>query len=513
MFRRPNPRANRCADQHADQHPDSRAYRNAYPCADQHADSRACRNTDPCADQHADSRAYRNAYPCADQHADSRACRNTDPCADQHADSRACRNTDPCADQHADSRAYRNAYPCADQHTDSPAPTATPTPAPTSTPTLAPAATPTPAPTSTPTLAPTATPTPAPTSTPTPVAQLSAVEVYAQVSPSIPFIQTPTGTGSGVLIEGGYVITNYHVVWPYEVVRVVFPDDKVLQNVPVVGWDSMTDLAVLGPVNVSAQPLKLEDGESLAPGSELFLIGYPAEVDEFPEPTITRGILSRVREWERLGMTYLQTDAAIAGGQSGGALVNSQGEVVGISTFRFTDAGFGLATSGYDDAPIVERLIHGGGTPESSGRRLPTGLGAFEFNIDLANLWDARSFVFDGAAGTILQVEIDGTGDGVFQVSDPFGVIQEVDESSTGIESGAVELLVDGIHFLQVEMLTKEPSTFRVSTNIRIKPFRDPDDGQAITVGDTVAGNLDFSSDWDWYSIRLEEGETVTDFH
>ena len=333
--------------------------------------------------------------------------------------------------------------------------------------------------------------------------------MYAQVSPSIPFIQTPTGTGSGVLIEGGYVITNYHVVWPYETVRVVFPDDTVLQNVPVVGWDSMTDLAVLGPVNVSAQPLKLEDGESLAPGSELFLIGYPAEVDEFPEPAITRGILSRFREWERLGMTYLQTDAAIAGGQSGGALVNSLGEVIGISTFSFSEAGFGLATSAADNAPIVERLIHGGGTPESSGRRLPTGLGAFEFNIDLANLWDARSFVFDGAAGTILQVEIDGTGDGVFQVSDPFGVIQEVDESSTGIESGAVELLVDGIHFLQVEMLTKEPSTFRVSTNIRIKPFRDPDDGQAITVGDTVAGNLDFSSDWDWYSIRLEEGETV----
>ena len=161
--------------------------------------------------------------------------------------------------------------------------------------------------------------------------------MYAQVSPSIPFIQTPTGTGSGVLIEGGYVVTNYHVVWPYETVRVVFPDDTVLQNVPVVGWDSMTDLAVLGPVNVSAQPLKLEDGESLAPGSELFLIGYPAEVDEFPEPTITRGILSRVREWERLGMTYLQTDAAIAGGQSGGALVNSLGEVMGISTFSFSE--------------------------------------------------------------------------------------------------------------------------------------------------------------------------------
>ena len=73
-------------------------------------------------------------------------------------------------------------------------------------------------------------------------------------------------------------------------------------------------------------PLRMTDGEGTALGSELLLVGYPAEVDLFPQPTITRGILSRFREWERLGITYLQTDAAIAGGQSGGALVNSRGE-------------------------------------------------------------------------------------------------------------------------------------------------------------------------------------------
>ena len=119
------------------------------------------------------------------------------------------------------------APPATPTNTSTPTPTATPTPAPTATPTTAPPATPT----NTPTPTPTATPTPAPT----PTAQLTAAEVYSLVSPSIPFIETPTGTGSGVLIEGGYVITNYHVVWPYEAVRVVFPDDKVLQNVPVVG--------------------------------------------------------------------------------------------------------------------------------------------------------------------------------------------------------------------------------------------------------------------------------------
>ena len=357
----------------------------------------------------------------------------------------------------------------------------------------------------------TATPIPAPTDTPTPtpVAQMSAAEVYSLVSPSIPFIETPTGTGSGVLIEGGYVVTNYHVVWPYEAVWVVFPDGTELQNVPVVGWDSMADLAVLGPVDVSAWPLKLEDGEGMAAGSELFLVGYPAEVEEFPEPSITRGILSRFRERERLGMTYLQTDAAIAGGQSGGALVNSQGGVVGISTYSFSEAGFGLATSATDDAPILEKLIQGEFTSGLGDRRFPAGSGDFEFDVELANLWDTRAFVLDAAAGTTLGVELEGTEDGLFRVYDPFGLLLEVDDGETGIESGAVDLLVDGIHFLQVEMFTGEPSTFDLTSTIRLKPFHDPDDGRTIAVGETVVGNIDFYFDLDWYSIRLEEGETV----
>ena len=350
----------------------------------------------------------------------------------------------------------------------------------------------------------------------TPTAQLTAAEVYALVSPSVPFVKTPTGTGSGVLIEGGYVVTNYHVVWPYQAVWVVFPDDQVLQNVPVVGWDSMADLAVLGPVDVPARPLgegggplQLGDGEDLAPGSELFLVGYPAEVDEFPEPAITRGILSRIREWERLGMTYLQTDAAIAGGQSGGALVNSLGEVIGISTFSFSEAGFGLATSAADNAPIVERLIQGEFTSGLGDRRLPSGGVAFEFHVELANFWDSRTFVLDATAGTILQAEIDGPEDGLFRVYDPSGLLLEVDGVATGIESGTVELLVDGVHFLQVELFAGESASFDLTSTVGLKPFHDPDDGRTIAVGETVVGNLDFFFDLDWYSIRLEEGETV----
>ena len=92
------------------------------------------------------------------------------------------------------------------------------------------------------------------------------------------FIETTAATGSGVLIRDGYIITNYHVVWPYDSVRVVFPDGTELEGVPIVGLDPMADLALLGPVDLSAQPLPLKDAENdTAIGSKLFLIGYPAE--------------------------------------------------------------------------------------------------------------------------------------------------------------------------------------------------------------------------------------------
>ena len=305
------------------------------------------------------------------------------------------------------------------------------------------------------------------------------------------------------------MVTNYHVVWPYFEAWVVFPDGTELSNVPVVGWDPWADLAVLGPVNVSAPPLSFADGEGMAPGSELFLVGYPAETELFPEASITQGVLSRFREWDLQGITLLQTDAAIAGGQSGGALTNALGEVVGISTWVFSDAGFAVATSAADDAVIVESLIRDSETYGWTERRLPAGSGSFEFDIELASFWDVRSFTFTGAAGSIMDAWIDGPEDGWLWVSSPSGIVLEVDESVTGLEYGSVELLYDGIHHLQAAMAPSDPFTFVLGSSVRLMPFDDPDDGLTIHAGDIVAGVIDYYYDWDWYFIDLHEGDTV----
>ena len=161
---------------------------------------------------------------------------------------------------------------------DEPVPAATTQP--TNTPTPLSVSTPPPVTlTSTPTATATPTPTPEPTTTP---GTLTSPQIFDKVSPSIAFIETATGTGSGVLIDGGYVATNAHVVWPYDTARIVFPDGSEFDEVQVKGWDLLADLAVLGPIDAPTDTLALVDGESLPIGTAMFLIGYPGEVEEFP---------------------------------------------------------------------------------------------------------------------------------------------------------------------------------------------------------------------------------------
>ena len=345
------------------------------------------------------------------------------------------------------------------------------------------------------------------------VLPLSASEVYELVAPSIVFVEAETGTGSGILVEGGYVVTNHHVVWPDDAVWVVFPDGTELW-VPVVGWDPFADLAVVGPVSASAEPLTLADGEGMSPGSTVFLVGYPAETDLYPQASITEGIVSRFREWDLAGLTLFQTDAAIAGGQSGGALVNTDGEVIGISTWGFSEAGFSVATSAADAAPIVDWLIEEEAALWWNQSLREPGAGDFEFEVKMVNRWDNRVFTFVGEIGSTVDVLIDGTADGVFSITSPWGVDLLVDDSYSGVEAGTVEMVTDGVHYLEVWTLLDElpfgrPTSYTVVSSSRLQPFEDPDDGQHLVVGDIFGGVIDYFSDIDWYTIDLVEGETV----
>lgn len=330
---------------------------------------------------------------------------------------------------------------------------------------------------------------------------LSSVQVFAKVSPAVVFIETAIATGSGVLIEGGYLVTNAHVVWPFDSARVVFPDGSVYAQVAVKGWDLLTDLAVLGPIDAPVAPATLRDGENIPVGSAMYLIGYPGEVESFPQPTNAPGSLSRMREWEPGGISFFQVAAPVSGGQSGGALVSEAGYVVGISGFRIIEGKFALAASSADLLPRIRQLIAGEDPAGLGERRIPQEGGALRHELTLQSHGDA--YIFNEPAGTEIEVELRGPDEGKFRLFDSFG--DELTENETDSFSAVTE--INGPHFLVLSdaVLGK----FTLSASHPLVRFDDPDGERQIKVGQPLHGNIDFPGDFDVYFLRLNRSETV----
>ncbi|MGA7799775.1 MAG: Do family serine endopeptidase [Gammaproteobacteria bacterium] len=147
-----------------------------------------------------------------------------------------------------------------------------------------------------------------------------------------------TSLGSGVLVSPqGYVLTNHHVVEGADEIQVLL-DDGRRSEAKVVGEDADTDLAVV-KINLRNLPsIVIGDSDHLQVGDVVLAIGNPFGVGQ----TVTQGIVSATGR-NRLGINtfedFIQTDAAINPGNSGGALVNANGELVGINTAIFTQSG------------------------------------------------------------------------------------------------------------------------------------------------------------------------------
>lgn len=356
----------------------------------------------------------------------------------------------------------------------------------------------------------------APAVTAVPVPSLPA-EVFRRISPSVAFIETPSGSGSGFLVDGGYLATNAHVVWPNDKVRVVFPDGSEHKDAPVLSWDLLADLAVLGPLETKTPPLPLADGESLPIGSEVYLVGYPGEIEKLPQPTITRGVLSRHREWEPVGLTYLQTDATIIGGQSGGVLISDGGQVIGISglgwpwpTFGTPGLSFALVASAADLSPRLAQLIAGQDVSGLGKRRWQLTDGATEQSLVLDNQRHARFFLVKEPPEAEVEIELSGGGEFQATAWDALGMILNKIERNTELSSTLTFIVQDELPVVvEVRSLSDSPMDISLASSSQLFPQDDPDDGKVLGRNQTVAGNLDYPGDVDYYQLNLTAGDNV----
>ena len=337
-----------------------------------------------------------------------------------------------------------------------------------------------------------------------------ATQIFEQVSPSIAFIETPNGTGSGVLIEGGWIVTNSHVVWPFKSARVVFPDGTAYSQLPVRYYDHLADLALLGRISAPTRFATMLDGEALPIGSTVYLIGYPGEYEKFPQPTMTEGIHSRLRHWDGGDITLFQSDSTIFGGQSGGAFVSATGAVIGISGFKIYGE-FALVTSSADLLPRIATLLAGGAPSGIGPRWIPTEGGALRHDLTLQNYWDDRAYVINEPPGTQVRFSLLGENDGVLAIHDAGGLKGATFDiyDLTGFEFGAFVIGKLNPHFLIVRQNGLTPSAFTVAANHNLIPVDDPDQGKQLQVGQSIGGNIDYPGDVDYFVIDLERGETV----
>lgn len=180
------------------------------------------------------------------------------------------------------------------------------------------------------------------------------------------FAEKQEGMGSGIIINSeGYILTNFHVINGAQQVKVIFNDKKEV-SAKIVNYDENMDLAIVKVTDSSVKMpavAELGSSEALQVGDPVVAIGNPLGKELLG--SVTTGVISaKNREIQESSnapkQTFLQTDAAINAGNSGGALVNSQGQVIGINTAKINGSGvegLGFAIPMDSIKPKIDSLL------------------------------------------------------------------------------------------------------------------------------------------------------------
>ena len=185
-------------------------------------------------------------------------------------------------------------------------------------------------------------------------AELSAADIYeqnvnstvgitisAETTSRYGYGYTYQASGSGFIIsEDGYILTNYHVIEGYSTVTVATYDGKT-HDAKVIGYDQSNDIAVLQIDAKDLKPVTLGDSSKMRVGDPVLAIGNPLGELTF---SLTKGIVSAMSRSVTVEsgttMSLIQTDCAINSGNSGGALFNMNGEVIGITNAKYSSNGY-----------------------------------------------------------------------------------------------------------------------------------------------------------------------------
>lgn len=265
------------------------------------------------------------------------------------------------------------------------------------------------------------------------------------------------GQGSGVIVsKDGFILTNNHVIRDADEIEVLFHNGNRAEA-EIIGTDPKSDIAVIKVKASGLQPIRFGDSERLRVGEWVMAIGSP--LSENLASTVTAGIVSakgrsnvRLTEYE----DFIQTDAAINPGNSGGALVNLNGELVGINTAIVSESGgfqgIGFAVPVRMAREVMELLIR-------DGRVIRSWIGVEIQDVDQKL---AKSLGLPNTNGAIVARVIDGS-----------------PAEKAGVKEGDVIVGLNEMIVKDVPHLRNTISLMRPGTTVELKIIRD---GKPLTL-------------------------------
>ena len=258
------------------------------------------------------------------------------------------------------------------------------------------------------------------------------------------------GQGSGVIVdESGYIVTNFHVVHGATEIQASLGDGRILPA-RVIGSDALTDIAVLKIAGSGFVAAQWGDSDSMQVGALVWAVGSPFGL----QSTVTSGIISAKHRAGMAGEVYqdfLQTDAAVNPGNSGGPLVDVQGRVIGINTAIYGDSyqGVSFAIPSRVAQDVYERL-------KANGRVSRGWLG-----VQLGDVSEetARKYELSDTSGAVILRVIDDPG-----VPSP--------ASDAGIRYGDIVTVWNGVTITKSEDLIRLVAKTEVGSTVTAEVLR-----------------------------------------
>ena len=268
------------------------------------------------------------------------------------------------------------------------------------------------------------------------------------------------GTGSGVIVSpDGYIITNNHVIEDYSEIEVTLNDNKSYPA-RLIGSDPTTDIAVLKIItNSPLSYITFGDSNSTRIGEWVLAVGNPFNLNS----TVTAGIISAksrdLSDYDNKNESYIQTDAAVNMGNSGGALVNTKGELIGINTAISSMTG---GFVGYSFA-----------VPSNIARKV------FEDILEYGDVQKGLLGVNGRALNSALAKELNITDTEGFYIG---GVEDGLGAESAGLKSGDIIKVVDGVKIKKFADLTGYLSTKRPDDKVQVLFTREGKESKVMVI-------------------------------